>query len=283
MLFLASPNLVKFIVNDEHSANLEFGIWNMKLTVLGSGTSIPHPKRSSSGYWLETGGGTLLLDCSAAVPLRMAQEKLDWPNLDAIWISHFHLDHCAGLSPFLAGTKHVEQMKTRTKPLRIFGPTGIKKLMTGFNDANNYRLLEQAFPVEIIEIEELEKFDILPGVEAVAMSTPHTGESHAIHIRDIDGKTLVYSADTGFSEAVGSIANMVDLFILECTFLRDKPVKKHLELAEAIFLIRKAHPKQAILTHFYPVWDEVNFDDELRKFDPMCQVIEAVDGLTLEV
>ena len=29
----------------------------------------------------------------------MAQEGLDWPNLDAIWISHFHLDHVIGL-PF---------------------------------------------------------------------------------------------------------------------------------------------------------------------------------------
>src|SRR5258708_18484993 len=145
----------------------------MKLTVLGSGSTIPHPTRSSSGYWLETTGGTVLLDCSAAVPLRMAQKKLDWPNLDAIWISHFHMDHCGGLAPFLAGTKHAETMKKPTKPLTIFGHVRLKKLVAGFNDANNYRLFEQPFPVDIIEIEELEKFEVLPGVEAVAMATPH--------------------------------------------------------------------------------------------------------------
>lgn len=255
----------------------------MKLTVLGSGSTIPHPQRSSSAYWLETNSGTILLDCSAAAPLRMAQEKLDWPNLDVIWISHFHLDHCGGLAPFLAGTKHTEAMKERTKPLRIFGPKGLKKLVAGFSDVNNYRLLEQPFPVEVIEIEELEKFEILPCVEAVAMSTPHTDESHAIHLRDADGKTLVYSADTGFSEVVGAFANGVDLFVLECTFIRDKPVKKHLELAEAIYLIRKAKPKRAMLTHFYPEWDEVNFDEEVAKFEPLCQVIEARDGLKVEI
>ena len=254
----------------------------MKLTVLGSGSTIPHPKRSSSGYWLETVGGTLLLDCSAAVPLRMAQEKLDWPNLDAIWISHFHLDHCGGLAPFLAGTKHSRRDERRTKPLRIFGPKGMKGLIEGFNDVNNYRLLEQPFPVEIVEIEELEKFEILPGVEAVATKTPHTAESHAIHLREAD-KTLVYSADTGFDEVIGAFANRVDLFILECTFIRDKPIEKHLELAEAIFLIRKAGPKRAMLTHFYPEWDEVDFDEEVAKFDPLCEVIEAVDGLRLEI
>jgi len=254
----------------------------MKLTVLGSGTSIPQAKRSSSGYWLETSGGTMLLDCSAAVPFRMAQEGLDWPNLDAIWISHFHLDHCAGLSPFLAGTKHVEQMKTRTKPLRIFGPAGTAKLLDEFNQVNNYRLLEQPFPLEIADVDALEKFEILAGVEAITLPTPHTAESHAIHIRDRE-QTLMYSADTGFDEKIATFGNRVDLMILECTFVRDKPVKKHIDLAEAIHLIRKASPTKAMLTHFYPEWDDVDFDAEVARFEPLCEVIEAKDGLRVEI
>ena len=252
----------------------------MKLTVLGSGTSIPHPRRASSGYWLETSGGTILLDCSASIGSRMAANGLDWPYLDAIWISHFHLDHVGGLAPLLAGTKHAAQMNDRTKPLRIVGPTGLKKLLNALSDVNDYHLLEQPFPVEIIEIETLEPFEILPGIEATAMRTPHTSESHAIHIRDGE-ITLVYTADTGFDESLATLANRVDLFILECSFVKDKPAQKHLELAEAIHLIRKAKPKRAMLTHFYPEWDEVNFDEEVAKFSPMCEVIEATDGLSL--
>jgi len=255
----------------------------MKLVVLGSGTSIPNAKRSSSGFWLETAVGSILLDCSAAVPLRMAQEELGWPNLDAIWISHFHLDHCGGLAPLLAGTKHAESMKARVKPLRICGPTGIRQLVDTFSSANHYRLLDQPFPVEVIEVEESEQFEILPGVEAVTCNTPHTNESQAIHIRDIDGKTIVYSGDTGFDEVIASFANRVDLFILECTFIRDKPIQKHLELAEAIFLIRKAAPKRAMLTHFYPEWDDLDFRDEVARLDPYSKVIEAADGLRLKV
>ncbi len=255
----------------------------MKLTVLGSGTSIPHPKRSSSGYWLETSGGTILLDCSASAIHRMTEEGLDWTELRTIWISHFHLDHCGGLAPFLAGTKHSSEMQQRSRPLRIFGPIGLRSLLERFDAVNNYRLLEQPFPIEIIEIEALEPFEILSGVTATAMKTPHTDESHAIHIRDTDEKTLVYSADTGFDESIAAFANRTDLFILECSFVRDKPVQKHLELAEAMFLIRKAYPKRAILTHFYPEWDDVDLEKETSVFDPQCEVLEAVDGLTIRI
>ena len=255
----------------------------MKLVVLGSGTSIPHPKRSSSGYWLETNGGKLLLDCSASAIHRMTEEGLDWGNLDAIWISHFHLDHCGGLAPFLAGIKHSAEMKKRIRPLKIFGPEGLKGLLARFDEVNNYRLLEQPFPVEVVEVETLEQFEILSGVEAVAMKTQHTPESHAIHIRDAADTTLVYSADTGFDEKLAALANRVDLFVLESSYPKDKPVKKHLELAEAIFLIRKASPKQAMLTHFYPEWEKVDFESEVAKLSPMCEVIEAVDGLKLDI
>ena len=256
-------------------------IGDMKLTILGSGSTVPHPKRSSSAYWLETTRGTILLDCSATAPMRMAQEELNWRDLDAIWISHFHMDHCGGLGPLLAGTKHETQMKGRAKPLTVYGPGGTRKLIDGFSAANNYRLLEQPFPVEIVEVAEREPFAILPDVEAVTMSTPHTPESHAIYIRDADDKTFVYTSDTAFTELVSAFANGVDLLLMECTYVREKPKNKHLELAEAIFLTRKASPKQTVLTHFYPEWDDVDFAAEVAKFSPGLDITEAIDGLVI--
>ncbi len=254
----------------------------MKFIVLGSGTAVPHARRSSSGYWLETStGGTILLDCSAAAVHRMAQEKLDWANLDAVWISHFHLDHCAGLAPFLFGTKYADETKNRTKPLRIFGAQGLKNLLDAFDKAGDYNLLKQPFPVEIVEVEPLEKFEILPTIEAVALDTPHTPESLAIHIRDADEKTFVYTSDTGFTKSIASFAGNVDLLVIECSFFKNKPVETHLDLSEAMYLIRYAKPKRVILTHFYPEWDAVNFQKEIAKFAPSCEIIEAKDGLKL--
>ena len=254
----------------------------MKLVVLGSGTSVPHPKRSSSGYWLETRKGSILLDCSASSIYRMARENLDWANLDAIWISHFHLDHVGGLAPFLAGTRHATEMQDRKKPLKIFGAKGLRKLMESFDRANEYKLFKQPFPVEIIEVEPLETFDVSPELSADTMKTPHTAESLAIRIRE-DKKTFVYTADTSFDKTLRTFAKNADLFVVECSYFKNKPVKKHLELAEAMYLIRHAKPKLAVLTHLYPEWDRVDFKAEVAKFSPPCEVLQAEDGLTLSI
>lgn len=213
----------------------------------------------------------------------MPAEGCDWAGLDAIWISHFHLDHCGGLAPLLFAMKYAPETIERTKPLRIFGPAGIGEIVAAFDRVNNYRLLEQPFPVEVVETETSEPFAIAAGLTAVTAKTPHTPESHAIHFRDAADRTLVFTSDTGFHEPLAAFARHVDLFILECSFIRNKPVETHLELAEAMWLIRRAEPARAVLTHLYPEWDTTDLHTELTPFNPRCQITQAEDGLTVEL
>ena len=255
----------------------------MELTILGSGTAVPHKERRSPGFWLETSGGSIVLDFSMDVPRQFLDLRLDWPNIDAIWISHFHLDHLGGLAPFLFGTRHAPEVQKRTKSLRIFGAEGLRDLLETFNDAYNYKLFDQPFPLEVVEVEPLEKFEIVTGVTSVAMKTPHTEDSMAIHLRDADDATFVYTSDTGFSDILGTFARKVDLLVMESSYVKDKEVEIHLEIAEAMHIVRKAAPARAVLTHLYPFWDDVDFEKEIAKYSPRCEVIEAKDGLSLEI
>jgi len=257
----------------------------MRLVVLGSGTSVFHPRRTSSAFWLETQSGSILLDCGGDAPHRMAAEHLDWPNLDAIWISHLHLDHCAGLAPFLFGIKWAPQARERRKPLKIFGCDGIEKLLQVTDEAGNYRLFEQQFPVEIHEIaatDAIKSFELLPGVSAEVISTPHRRESLALRLAGGARTILVYTSDTGFSEALAEFARGANLLILECSFYRDKPTPKHLELAEAMRIAQLAKPRRLLLTHLYPEWDDVDLESEARKLWP-GETMAACDGLRLEL
>lgn len=255
----------------------------MRLTVLGSGTSVPHPRRSSSSHWLETTGGTLMLDCSASAVHRAAEEGRDWAALDAVWISHFHLDHVGGLAPFLFGTKYAPQTQQRTKPFTIYGPRGLEKLLRAFDAADDYGLLKQPFPVELKEVAPRESFDILAGVRAETFSTPHTGESLALKITDTsDDSSLVYTSDTGYADALADFASGVSLFLMECSFRAEKPVDTHLVLSEAMRLAARAQPRRALLSHLYPEWDGHDLAAEARKFWD-GETVEACDGLGLEI
>ena len=178
----------------------------MKLTILGSGTSVPHPARASASHWLETAGGTILLDISADAAHRMAQEALDWTNLDAIWISHFHLDHIGGLTPFLFGMKWAPHTQSRRKPLRICGPEGLGQIIQAVDGSSDYGLLEQRFEIEIVEVGPNQDFEVLPGISASTLSTPHRKESLALRLNDDDSKLFVYTSDTGFSENLALFA-----------------------------------------------------------------------------
>jgi ribonuclease BN (tRNA processing enzyme) len=257
----------------------------MQLIVLGSGTSVFHPQRAAAAFWLETEQGSVLLDCSADAPHRMAQEGLDWPSLDAVWISHLHLDHCGGLAPLLFGMKHAPQTQSRKKPLRIFACAGTKRLLTAIDEAQVYRLFELPFPLDFAEVSTdnaAQGFEPLRGLTATFFPTPHRPESLAVRLQDERGITIVYSADTGFSEEVARFAQGANLFVLECSFYRAKPIETHLELVDAIRMAAIAEPRKVMLTHLYPEWDGIDLEDEARKLWPGT-TIAARDGLRIKV
>ena len=75
----------------------------MRLTVIGSSPAWPNPGSAHSGYMLDADGSRVLLDCGPGVLGRL-REQSRWPEVDAIAITHWHLDHWGDLVPWVWGT-----------------------------------------------------------------------------------------------------------------------------------------------------------------------------------
>jgi ribonuclease BN (tRNA processing enzyme) len=89
--------------------------------VLGSGGPDSNDARASSGYllWLD-GEARLLVDAGGGVFLRFGEAKARFESLDAIAITHLHVDHVSDLAAILMSGFFGD----RERPLSIIGPSG---------------------------------------------------------------------------------------------------------------------------------------------------------------
>jgi len=72
----------------------------MRMTVLGACGAWPAAGQVCSGYLVEHDGSRLLVDAGYATVPRLL-ELMGADQVDAVFISHGHPDHCADLSPLL--------------------------------------------------------------------------------------------------------------------------------------------------------------------------------------
>lgn len=228
----------------------------MRLTVLGSGTVSPSATRTSASYWVESGGVRLLIDCGAGTLHRMATFGVDWFGTTHIALSHFHADHWGELPAFLFAQRWGADTP-RTGKLSLFGPRGLKPRIQALAQAFGQWILSPGFPIEIVEIEPLERHELGPGTFLECHRTRHTDESVAYSITDNDGR-MVYTGDTGPSDDLAIWARGCDLLLSECSLPDDRAIDTHLTPAQAGRLARTADAARLVLTHFYPPVEAVD-------------------------
>ena len=117
----------------------------MLLTVLGGCGAYPAAAQACSGFLVEHDGFRLLIDIGyATVPRLLAQVPAS--QVDAVFVSHGHPDHCADLNPLLRARVLDD---TGAPPLPVYAPPGSLRAVLaldrpGMLDAG-YHLHELAF------------------------------------------------------------------------------------------------------------------------------------------
>ena len=238
----------------------------MKLTVVGCSPAWPNPGGAQSGYLVE-GAGRLLLDCGPGVLGRL-REREPWPTVDAIALTHFHLDHWGDLVPWVWGSMYGPGHDVVNPELHV--PPGGRGLLGELGELLGSRdMFEKSF--RISEYREREAFRAA-GFEVTPVRVPHyTIESYAFRVED-GATVLAYSGDSGPSDTLADLARDADLFVCEATLSHHEPEPRgHLSLEEALAAFRASGARRLLVTH-RPDERPLEHDVEL-----------AHDGLELEL
>ena len=98
----------------------------MKLTILGCHSATPREHKHTTSQLLEIRGNLFLIDCGEGTQMQLRKSKIKFSRIQHIFISHLHGDHFYGL----IGLISTFRLLGRTAPLTIYGPKGIKEIIT---------------------------------------------------------------------------------------------------------------------------------------------------------
>ena len=239
----------------------------MKLTVIGCSPAWPNPAGAQSGYLVE-GKGRLLLDCGPGVLSRL-RERDGWPNVDAVVITHFHLDHWGDLVPWIFGASYGVGREA-TRPHLWLPPGGAGTLRAfgqqlAFGDA-----IERVFDVD--EYAEGKPFTA-GGFATTPVQLAHYDEA-TFGMRVSNGKhSIAYTGDTAPTPKLNELARDVDLFLCEATLETPESGddRGHLSADEAVAASREAGAERLLVIH-RP--DELPLDPEIER---------AHDGMEIDL
>jgi len=220
----------------------------VKLTVVGCSPAWPNPGGAQSGYLVQSNGKRLLLDCGPGVLARLRSMNGGWPHVDAIAVTHWHLDHWGDLVPWVWGT--MAGPGRDVAPVELWLPPGGEARLRDFGSRLGWEeMWELAFTLH--EYREDEQFETAGVVVTPVQLVHYTLDTFGLRVSDGE-RTLAYSGDSGPTERLSDLARNADLFLCEATLEEgelDGEPRGHLATEEALAAFRASGAKRLLLTH----------------------------------
>jgi ribonuclease Z len=261
----------------------------MELSLFFAGTagSVPTARRGLPALLVRAGGDRLLFDCGEGTQQQLLR-SVGLPELDAVFLTHFHLDHWLGL----LGMVKTFDLRARERPLALYGPPGLRALLEGMRpiigrtgyplgvaelepheevEFDGYRV--GAFPVDhrvtaygyaLVEDDRPGRFDAAAARALGVREGPDFGrlqrgeEVGGVRPEQVVGPTrpgrrIVLSGDTRPCQTTEVYAHEADVLVHEATFLEDERARArqtaHSTASQAAELARDAGVRLLALTH----------------------------------
>ncbi len=228
----------------------------MKLTILGSGSYQPEYQRHSSSHLIQIGKQNLVFDFGRGVMDQLQKSGVEYYQIDKIFISHTHSDHCSELAPFLhIALAEPKVGKFRRKDITIYGPMGFKKTYNHILMAFD---LEKFRPKYKILVKELKPGDIVREKTwtVKAFEGKHSSRLKCYCYRITSkNKSLAYSGDSEDCPDLRRACQKANLALLEASwphhFIKEGG---HMSAEVASRVAQESKVKKLVLTHASPYY-----------------------------
>ncbi|MCG8565461.1 MAG: MBL fold metallo-hydrolase [Desulfobacterales bacterium] len=239
----------------------------MQLQILGSGTCVPSLERSSCSALVRGRGHLILLDLGPGTTRRLLEAGVNMDDVDAVFLTHFHPDHCGELAAFLFSTKYPSC--GRSKKLHLVGGYGLLKFFDDLRRVWGSNLDMDPEIFQIIEVDGMGEVELeLGGMEIAHGPVNHKPESQAFRFTDATGFSLVYSGDTDYSSRLVDLSLGADILVIESSLPDGQKVPGHLTPSLAGEIGAQAGAGQMVLTHLYPQCEGVDMVGQCRRIFP---------------
>ncbi|MFW9807658.1 MAG: MBL fold metallo-hydrolase [Candidatus Thorarchaeota archaeon] len=215
--------------------------------MLGTGTSYPDPSRVQSGILIENGNQRILLDIGSGVLQRLTQLEIDFKTIDSVFISHFHIDHCADFLPLVQTLWLMGYDKT----LNLFAPPPVKPWSRAVFDLAFTYLRDKV----LINTTALNENHVIPQDNITVVAGPNLHSNYDTRAFKVEygGRSLTFSSDTAPCRDIINLAKGTDVLIHECNWLDGPhPEGVHTSPSELARIAEEINPSKVILTHIAP-------------------------------
>ncbi len=225
----------------------------MRVSFLGTSGAKVSPDRDNFSVLIEINDRLILVDCSGNPVGKIMKLGHRMPHLDAVLITHLHIDHCYGLPELLF---HMF-LEGRTVPLLLASP--LEDFLELEQQLGAYHLYPSIRTYDLVPLRIPQETDFLVTNlgYAIVRSSPveHSRASRAYRIEDpLSGHAVVISGDTRPTEYLPDFAREADLLIHESTYLEDLQELAHeyghSTAKDAAKTARAASCKALVLIHF---------------------------------
>ncbi|MEO5366879.1 MAG: MBL fold metallo-hydrolase [Magnetococcus sp. WYHC-3] len=242
-----------------------------RVTVLGSGTGLPHPTRHSAGYLLQTPAGAALVDCGSGSTWRLVQAGVSLTDLARVFITHTHADHVGDLVALVHALRNPETRRTRDLPL--YGPAGLGDFLQRV--VFSWVGQPKGFSLPVHEPGEI-PWD-WDGIQVTALHTRHVESMASLAWRFSDGQRhVVFSGDAEFTPELAAFCTGAHLAILDASFIESTRKPGHMTAGDCGRMAAAAGVGRLLLTHFYPIPgdDAQRVDEAARHFAGPIQLAQ---------